>query len=419
MPNIQNIDNSNLIFSSGIVRGCSTPIAESLSTHSLRVIKSYYYEPKKFLLHHVNDEEKLYLGVELEIDSGGENEDNARYICDVMNTNNENIYCKHDGSIINGFEIVSHPCTFDYHKTLNYEEIFEWLIKQGYRSHDTFTCGMHVHINRDYFGVDKLTQDLCIGKLLYLCEKHWEMVELIARRTSNRYARRFLLEENETLIDLYAKSQSSDKYGAINLQHKDTVEIRIFKGTLNYSTFINTLEFVSVLTKIAKDTDIYDIQFIAWDKIKSNFSNELNDYIVLREEIRVKELRKKTSQSDFLSNESPYIMSNNSICDLGMGIINRNNTMFPEDNIGVLNSSTSGITAVYNSQPIPMMMNESEVNGTSEEKQIRREIANLRSQVSRSRNGLEEINLNRKIAQLENKLRRLRRNNQAATTSEN
>lgn len=73
MPNIQNIDNLNLLISnySGIARGCSTPITESLSTHSLRVIKSYNYIPKNFLFHHVNDEDKLYLGVELEIDSGG------------------------------------------------------------------------------------------------------------------------------------------------------------------------------------------------------------------------------------------------------------------------------------------------------------------------------------------------------------
>lgn len=347
------------------------------------------------------------------------NEDNARYICDVMNTNNENIYCKHDGSLINGFQIVSHPCTFDYHKTLNYEEIFEWLIKQEYRSHDTSTCGMHVHINRDYFGVDKLTQDLCIGKLLYLCEKHWEMVELIARRASNRYARRFLLKENETLIDLYAKSQSSDKYGAINLQHKDTVEIRIFKGTLNYSTFINTLEFVSVLTKIAKDTDIYDIQFITWDKIKSNFSNELNDYIILREEIRVEELRKKTSQSDFLSNGNIYITSNNNIYDPSAGVINRNNIMFTEDYI----SSLSGLVERTFLDTIPYQLratvNELEVNEMSEEERIRQEIINLRSQVRLSRNGLEEINLNRKIAQLENRLRILRRDNQVVTTSEN
>lgn len=402
MPNAQNIDSSNLIFNySGNGRSHGVFTVESLSNHSLSVIKSYNYIPQKFLLHHVNDEEKLYLGVELEIDSGGEHEDNAKYICDVMNTDSENIYCKHDGSLTNGFEIVSHPCTLEYHKSLKYEEIFEWLVKQKYRSHDTSTCGMHVHINRNYFGVDKLTQDLCIGKLLYLCEKHWKMVELIARRTSNRYARRFLLEENETLIDLYAKSQSSDKYGAINLKHKDTVEIRIFKGTLNYSTFINTLEFVSVLAKISKDTDIYDIQFVTWDKIKNNFSNELTDYIALREDIEAGKLRKKTSQSEFPSNDNIYVTRT--------GVTNRNNTMFSEDYTRVANYFAETYCLNTELPQLETMMSELEVNEISEEEQIRLEISNLRSQVRRSRNGLEEINLNRKIAQLENRLRRLRR----------
>lgn len=402
MPNAQNIDSSNLIFNySGNGRSHGVFTVESLSNHSLSVIKSYNYIPQKFLLHHDNDEEKLYLGVELEIDSGGEHEDNAKYICDVMNTDSENIYCKHDGSLTNGFEIVSHPCTLEYHKSLKYEEIFEWLVKQKYRSHDTSTCGMHVHINRNYFGVDKLTQDLCIGKLLYLCEKHWKMVELIARRTSNRYARRFLLEENETLIDLYAKSQSSDKYGAINLKHKDTVEIRIFKGTLNYSTFINTLEFVSVLAKISKDTDIYDIQFVTWDKIKNNFSNELTDYIALREDIEAGKLRKKTSQSEFPSNDNIYVTRT--------GVTNRNNTMFSEDYTRVANYFAETYCLNTELPQLETMMSELEVNEISEEEQIRLEISNLRSQVRRSRNGLEEINLNRKIAQLENRLRRLRR----------
>lgn len=413
MPNAQNIDSSNLIFDgySGIGRIYSTSTVESLSNHSSTIIKSYNYVPKKFLLHHVNDEEKLYLGVELEIDSGGENEDNARYVCDVMNTNNENIYCKHDGSLINGFEIVSHPCTLDYHKTLKYEEIFEWLVKQKYRSHDTSTCGMHVHINRDYFGVDKLTQDLCIGKLLYLCEKHWEMVELIARRTSNRYARRFLLEENETIIDLYAKSQSSDKYGAINLKHKDTIEMRIFKGTLNYNTFIRTLEFVSVFAKIAKDTDIYDIQFVTWDKIKNNFSNELNNYITLREDVKAEGIRKKSKHPDFPSSGNFYVTSADAI--------SRNNTIFSESYIGAMNQFAERCFVSMDSLQLETMRNGLEINEISEEEQIKREIANLRSQVRRSRNGLEEINLNRKIAQLENKLRRLRRNNQVTITCKN
>lgn len=52
-----------------------------------------------------------------------------------------------------------------------------------------------------------------------------------------------------------------------------------------------------------------------------------------------------------------------------------------------------------NSEPIEL----------SEEERIRREIVDLRSRVRRSRNGLEERNLNRQIAKLEDELRRIRR----------
>lgn len=211
---------------------------------------------------------------------------------------------------------------------------------------------------------------------------------------------------------MYAKSQSSDKYGAINLKHKDTIEMRIFKGTLNYNTFIRTLEFVSVFAKIAKDTDIYDIQFVTWNKIKNNFSNELKNYIATRENIKAEESIKNSNHPDFPNSDNVYVTS--------MGVVNRNNTMYAGSNFGDFSSYISSFLSCPSSnQEVSTMMNGLEINEISEEEQIKREIANLRSQVRRSRNGLEEINLNRKIAQLENKLRRLRRNNQVAITSEN
>lgn len=353
-------------------------------------IKSWSYVPNEFILHKVSNEEDLYLGVELEIDCGGEDEDNAKYVYDTMNNSGEHIYCKHDGSLSDGFEIVTHPCTLEYHKQLEYEEMFDWLVKNKYRSHDTLTCGMHVHINRSYFGNDKLTRDLCISKLLYLFEKYWDKVELISRRSSNRFARRFLLEEDETPIDLYAKSQASDKYGAINLKHKDTVEIRIFKGTLNYSIYICTLEFVSVMAKISKETDIYEIQFVTWDKIKTQFSDELNGYILEREEIK-----KKDDESKRHLQKEPQSNSTRSLgTDFSDGFMEAWRNFSSQAGIITPNLTTAGVEQVREITP---------------EERIRREIVGLRSHVRRCRNGLEERNLNRQIASLEDELRRIRR----------
>jgi len=271
--------------------------------------------------------------------------------------------------------------------------LFDWLTKHKYRSHDTTTCGMHVHINRDYFGTDKLSQDLCISKVLYLFEKYWDKVELIARRKSNGYARRFRLEEDETPIDLYAKSQSSDKYGAINLKHKNTVEIRIFKGTLNYSTYICTLEFVSVMTKIAKETDIYEIQFVTWDKIRGMFSDKLNEYIVEREEIKKKDDEKMSPQ------ENNDCSSRGLMSDYSELLINA---------YGELSRRMSDWTPQPILSATSTTINSTNQSNITEEEIIRRKITDLRRRVRRCRNGLESTNLNRQIANLEDELRRMR-----------
>ena len=252
-------------------------------------IHSYNYIPDRFNFNKLSDEDELYMGVEIEVDCGGEDNNIAKQAMDIVNGDNEIIYCKHDGSLTNGFEIVSHPCTYEFYKTIRYEKLFKYLVSKGYKSHDVSTCGLHVHINRNYFGDNKLTQDLCISKLLYILEKFWDKVEIVARRKSNGYARRFYLNDDESPLDLYVKSKDATKYGAVNLQHKNTIEIRIFKGTLKYDTFMNTLEFVKKIAKLVKDTDIYDIQYVTWDKITTMFSDELNQYIIDREEQQNKE----------------------------------------------------------------------------------------------------------------------------------
>ena len=72
-----------------------------------RSIKCYSYKPETIFYGKGN----LFYGVELEVDKGGEDDEKARVILDVANDTGEKVYCKHDGSIDNGFEIVSHAAT--------------------------------------------------------------------------------------------------------------------------------------------------------------------------------------------------------------------------------------------------------------------------------------------------------------------
>ena len=56
-----------------------------------RAIKSYNYKPEPTFYGSGN----LYMGVELEIDKGGEDSFNAQKLLDVANERDERIYCKH------------------------------------------------------------------------------------------------------------------------------------------------------------------------------------------------------------------------------------------------------------------------------------------------------------------------------------
>lgn len=249
-----------------------------------KYIKRYDYTPENFNFHNTDlDNDNLFMGVELEIDGAGESDENAKFIQEFLGA--DNCYIMHDGSLSKGLEITTHPCSINYHKSLPYKELFKDLVTKGYKSHDTQTCGLHVHVNRNFFGEDPTIQDLCTTKVLYLLEKYWDSVKAIARRDSSRYAERFFMKEDESMFNLLAKAKNgsswgSAKYQIVNLIHKNTIEFRMCKGTLKYETFIATLEFIRNLVYLCKNKPLEQIQMVTFEEIIYSLDSEyLVDYI--------------------------------------------------------------------------------------------------------------------------------------------
>ena len=69
---------------------------DCMRRRSNETIKSYYYKPEPIFYGSGN----LFMGVELEIDKGGENPDKAEEILSVANKDSEHIYAKNDGSML-------------------------------------------------------------------------------------------------------------------------------------------------------------------------------------------------------------------------------------------------------------------------------------------------------------------------------
>lgn len=246
------------------------------------IINNYYYKPTPIF--YGNALNNRFLGVELEIDGAGEDNENAEEIYNIANKDNEHIYIKHDGSLDDGFEIVSHPMTIEYHKSMNWEEICKAALDMGYRSHNGGTCGLHIHVGRNGLGNTFEEAELTTAKILYFVEKHWNYLLKFSRRTQERldqWAARYMLQDND-IVENYKKikSYSFSRYVCINLQNTNTIEFRLFRGTLKYNTFIATLEFVNALCDYCVNNDTAFIQGCTWQNFCEYCANCNNPELV-------------------------------------------------------------------------------------------------------------------------------------------
>ena len=226
---------------------------------------------------------KCYFGVELEIDGAGRDSDNADEILAIANRDEEHIYIKSDGSLDDGMEIVTHPMSLDYHKQFQWDEIMKKAIYLSYRSHQTSTCGLHIHVNRDCLGDSREEQDETISKILYFVEHHWNELLKFSRRSEyamNRWASRYGYENSARAILDKAKKGNNGRYAAVNLMNYSTIEFRMFRGTLKLNTFLATLELVNAIIDTALNFSEEELHKLSWSEFVSNITEpELITYL--------------------------------------------------------------------------------------------------------------------------------------------
>ena len=245
-----------------------TPLCYDCHTRVSRekAIHDYYYKPTPLF----RGAGPRYFGVELEIDFGGEDDDSAQQIMEIANGNGvENLYCKHDGSLDDGFELVTHPMTLHYHmKKMPWARILQEAVSLGYTSHQAGTCGLHVHVNRNAFGDTEEARDAVIARILYFFEKNWEELLKFSRRTQRQLehwaARYGYKEQPKELLDHAKKGGHGGRYSCVNLQNTDTIEFRIFRGTLKYNTLIATLQLLDRICDVALFMSDDELKAMSW-----------------------------------------------------------------------------------------------------------------------------------------------------------
>jgi len=186
----------------------------------------------------------MYCGVELEVERRNNCPDDIAY---HINTNvlPDFAICKSDGSLDNGFEIVTAPSTYAMHKK-NWSKFFDdEQSRENLKGWSTDTAGLHIHLSRNALTPSE------IGKILIFIndQTNNDFINQIAGRSSDQWAKK----SPKKITDAY---NSSDKYEAVNTSHRNTIELRIFRSNVSKHGFFRVLEFAFALSDFVKTTSI-------------------------------------------------------------------------------------------------------------------------------------------------------------------
>jgi hypothetical protein len=251
------------------------------------LIHSYSYRPSPFFF----GKGKYHFGFELEVEARGSSgrHHGASLVTEAIGGR---AYLKEDGSLNEGFEIVTHPHTLEtYQKEFNWD-VLDRLRREGYRSWNTGTCGLHVHVSRTAFGdgdpweypisdkerstriLKRQAHELRFMKLVY---DNQRQVERIAGRSNNSYA---TFEDKGNLVrKIKYGHQSNGRYSAINTENDSTIEIRVFKGSLRKERVLSAIEFVHACVEYTRDVKVTNHNHaLSWLKFTGYVSSHMEMY---------------------------------------------------------------------------------------------------------------------------------------------
>ena len=281
---------------------CDAYYAHGCSDHDgddARVIHDYSYRPDP-VFHSTDKEERLFFGLEIEVEAQRSRSDSAEYASRLEAY--ELAYLKSDGSLNCGFEIVTHPMTHDFYKS-EAKELWDTLenlrSRTGIRvkAWDAPTAGLHIHISRTGFN-----GGAHMHRFLRLVYDNQTLYEAIAGRSSSRWAKfddantDYVKEvdgdgdrvwaQRRNLKNKLENSRNSDRYSAVNTQNHATLEMRIFRSSVNGETVKSFIDLAHSSVEYTRGLSVRDIREGALSS--NNFTQYIQDNAALYPELNVR-----------------------------------------------------------------------------------------------------------------------------------
>ena len=258
--------------------GCDR-CADDCDDRGNRIIHDYSYRPDA-IFHSTDKEERLFFGIEIEVEAWDSKSDSARHAYQLESM--DLAYLKSDGSLNNGFEIVTHPMSHDFFKN---EATELWSVLEDLRSKsglrvkawDTKTCGLHIHISRTGF-----SGGAHMHRFLNLVYSNPDFYSTLAGRTSDQWAKftdiyqseyrrngdgeriwdgdGYVIDRKRTFAHKLNTTRNSDRYSAVNTNNYATLEMRIFRGSVNGDTIKAQLDLAHASVEYTRTLTVQDVR---------------------------------------------------------------------------------------------------------------------------------------------------------------
>jgi hypothetical protein len=252
---------------------------DSCAESSNRLIHDYNYRPDA-IFHSTDKNERLFFGIEVEVEAGRNYElaSEFAYRLEALDL----AYLKSDGSLNHGFEIVTHPMSHDFFKN-EAQELWDTLEQlrtndpYKVKAWDTNTCGLHIHISRTGF-----SSGSHMHRFLNLVYSNQEFYEKLAGRSSEQWAKFSDIMRNDYVRDKDGRPieddhgftrtvttrtfkhklggyRGSDRYSAVNTNNSATLEMRIFRGSVNGDTIKAQLDLAHASVEYTRTINANDV----------------------------------------------------------------------------------------------------------------------------------------------------------------
>lgn len=197
--------------------GCTCEECRSDTTSDL--LYDYDYKPAP-VFHGTGP---LFLGPEIEVETPYPRTEEC---IEIANSYLGSLgYLKSDGSLTNGFEIVTHPMSYDWAIAH-----FPWaMLTRLAESGCTVTdgTGLHVHVSREAF------RSAChIYRWMVFIHRNQQQVTALAGRSCATWAA-FTAADRKAVKDYAKGARGVERYRAINTSNHDTFELRVFASSLD------------------------------------------------------------------------------------------------------------------------------------------------------------------------------------------